>query len=100
MNTEIDQETTTMKTVTDKVSDFAHETVDNIANASNQAREAVVGATHQVRETMDEKSDQLINAEQRLVKNCQGYIRDNPITSLGIAVAGGFLLSRLLNRGR
>ena len=81
-----EQETTTMKTTTDKVSDFAHETVDTIANASNQAREA-----------FDEKSDQLINAEQRLVKNCQGYIRENPITSLGIAVASGFLLSRLLS---
>jgi ElaB/YqjD/DUF883 family membrane-anchored ribosome-binding protein len=89
----------TMNT-TDKVSNFAHETVDTIANASNQAREAFADATHQVRETMDEKSDQFINAEQRLVKNCQGYIRDNPITSLGIAVASGFLLSRLLSRGR
>lgn len=84
---ETEQETT-MNT-TDKVSNFAHETVDTIANA-----------THQAKETFDEKSDQLINAEQRLLKNCQGYIRENPITSLGIAVASGFLLSRLLSGDR
>lgn len=74
-----------MKT-TDKVSNFAHETVDKVTNATNQAREA-----------FDEKSDQLMDAEQQLMKNCRGYIRDNPVTSLGIAVAGGFLLSRLLS---
>lgn len=74
---------------TEKISDFAHETVDAIANA-----------THQAKETFDEKSDQLINAEQRLMKNCQSYIRENPITSLSIAVASGFLLSRLLSGGR
>lgn len=81
----IEQEAT-MNT-TDKVSDFAHETVDTITNA-----------THQAKEKFDEKSEQLINTEQQLVKNCQSYIRENPITSLGIAVAGGFLLSRLLSR--
>lgn len=73
-----------METV-DKASNFAHETVDKIASASNQAADAL------------EKGQQLKSAEQRMIKNCQGYIRDNPVTSLGIAVAAGFLLSRLLS---
>jgi ElaB/YqjD/DUF883 family membrane-anchored ribosome-binding protein len=81
-----DQGETTMNT-TDKVADFAHETVDAIADASNHARAA-----------FDEKSDQIMNAEQQLLKNCQTYVRENPVTSLGLAVAGGFLLSRLLSR--
>ena len=71
---------------TDKVAQFAHEAVDTVANASNQARA-----------TFDETSDQLMNAEQLLLKNCQNYVRENPVTSLGLAVAGGFLLSRLLS---
>jgi len=70
----------------DNVSHSAHETVDKIANASNQAAEAI-----------GEKRAQLKNAEQQLVENCRGYVRDNPVTSLGIAVAAGFLLSRLLS---
>lgn len=77
----------TMNTTTDKVSDFVHETVDAVADASNHARAA-----------FDEKSDQIMNAEQQLLKNCQTYIRENPVTSLGLAAAGGFLLSRLLSR--
>lgn len=74
-----------METI-DNVSHSAHEAVDKIANASNQAAEAI-----------GEKGAQLKNAEQQLMENCRGYVRDNPITSIGIAVAGGFLLSRLLS---
>lgn len=75
--------------ITDKAANLAHETFDNIASA-----------TCQVVEALGEKGEQLQNAEQHLMKNCRGYVRDNPITSIGIAVAGGFLLSRLLNNRR
>jgi ElaB/YqjD/DUF883 family membrane-anchored ribosome-binding protein len=66
--------------ITDKAAHFAHEASDKIASAT---------------EALTDKGEQLINAEQRLMKNCQRYVRDNPVTSLGIAVATGFLLSRL-----
>ena len=75
-----------MKTL-DKVSNSAHEAYDKIADATSQATEA-----------LGEKGEQLKKAEQQLMKNCRGYISDNPITSVGIAVAAGFLLSRLLIR--
>ena len=71
---------------TDKASHSAHETVDKIANATNQAAEA-----------LGEKGEQLKNAEQQLMESFRGYVQDNPITSLGIAVAAGFLLSRVLS---
>jgi len=74
-----------METV-DKAASSAHEAVDKIASATNQASEA-----------LSEKANQLKNTEHQLVENCRTYVRDNPITSLGIAVAAGFLLSRLLS---
>jgi ElaB/YqjD/DUF883 family membrane-anchored ribosome-binding protein len=74
-----------METI-DKASKSAHEAVDKIASAGNQAAE-----------TLGEKGEQLKNAEQQLMENCCGYVRDNPIKSLGLAVASGFLLSRLLS---
>ena len=63
----------------------AHEAMDKAANATSQAAEA-----------LSEKGEQLQNLEQHLVKKCRGYVHDNPITSLGMAVGVGFLLSRLL----
>ncbi len=74
-----------METI-DKAASSAHETVDKIANATAHAAEA-----------LGDKGQQLKNAEQQLLENCRCYVRDNPITSLGIAVATGFLLSRVIS---
>jgi ElaB/YqjD/DUF883 family membrane-anchored ribosome-binding protein len=70
----------------DKVTTSAHDAVDKISSATNKAAEAI-----------GEKGAQLKNAEQELMENCRGYVRENPLTSLGIAAAAGFLLSRLLS---
>ena len=72
--------------ITDKVYHSAHEAYDKIADATSQAAEAV-----------GKKSEQLKNAEQQIMEDCRVYVHDNPITSLGIAVAAGFLLSRMLS---
>jgi len=71
---------------TAKTHNFAHEAVDKIATTTEQVADAI-----------GEKGEQLKQAEQELVANCRGYVRDNPVLSLGIAVAAGFLLSRLLS---
>ena len=72
--------------ITDKVSNSAHAAYDKIADATSQAAETLV-----------EKGELLKKTEQKLMKNCSGFIRDNPITSVSIAVAAGFLLSRLVS---
>ena len=72
--------------ITDKVSDSAHAAYDKIADATSQATEM-----------LGEKGEQLKKTEQQLMKNCRGYISDNPMTSVSIAVAAGFLLSRLFS---
>jgi ElaB/YqjD/DUF883 family membrane-anchored ribosome-binding protein len=70
----------------ERVRSGAHEAVDKAANATSHAANA-----------MGEKSEQLKNAEQQFIKDCQVYINKNPITSIGIAVGAGFILSRLLS---
>ena len=65
-----------MKTI-DKASRSAHEAYDKIANATSNAAEA-----------LGEKGEQLQKAEQQLMKNCRGYISDNPITSVGYRGSG------------
>jgi len=74
-----------MKT-TDSAVNFAHDTVDKIADVTHEA----VGS-------MKERSEQLRHAEKDMVDNCSSYVRSNPVTSLGVAVAAGFVLSRLLS---
>ena len=69
----------------DKASEYAHKAADKITDATAQAAEA-----------LGEKGEQLKNAEQKMMKHCCSYARDYPVTSLAIAVAAGFVLSRLL----
>jgi ElaB/YqjD/DUF883 family membrane-anchored ribosome-binding protein len=74
------------------------ETIDKVSNSAHEAFDKVASATSQAAEALGEKGEQLKNAEQQMMKNCRGYISDNPIMSVGIAAATGFLLSRLLSR--
>jgi ElaB/YqjD/DUF883 family membrane-anchored ribosome-binding protein len=67
---------------TDKASDLTHEALDKIA-----------GATRQTVDTLGEKGGQLKIAQRQWLENCRNYIRDQPLMSLGIAAAAGFLLS-------
>ena len=62
----------------DKLASGAHQTTDRVALAANNA----VGT--------------LRNAQTQLTQGCSSYVQDKPLTSLGIAVAGGFLLATLL----
>ena len=75
--------------------------MDTIDKAANSAHEAFdrrsARATNQATEALGKKGEQLKNAEQQIVEDCRVYVRDNPIASLGIAVAAGFLLSRMLS---
>ena len=84
-------------TVVETVTDFTNETIDKASKATNEAVDKASKATHQVADKMSEKGSQLKKAEQRLMKETTDYVRDHPMTSVGIALGVGFLLSKWLN---
>jgi ElaB/YqjD/DUF883 family membrane-anchored ribosome-binding protein len=69
--------------------------VERIASGAHQAVDKIAGAAGQAAETIGVKGEQLKKAQVRAMEQCRGYVRDYPVTSLGIAIAAGFLLSRL-----
>jgi len=68
----------------DRVSERAHETVDRVANAASSTLEQW-GA----------KSDELLAMKDRAMEQTRGYVRENPLMALGIALAVGILLARI-----
>jgi ElaB/YqjD/DUF883 family membrane-anchored ribosome-binding protein len=68
-----------------------------MAITTNKTEKTHQSAQTQATEALGKKGKQLKNVEQQFVENCRGYINENPLTSLGIAVGAGFLLSRLLS---
>lgn len=96
----VDYATNNVHKAIDAASDAARPAVHHIAARTRQAVDKLAGAATQAAETLEVKGGQLRDARSRFTESCGVYSRDKPFTSLGIAVAGGFLLSWLLRCGR
>jgi len=68
-----------------RAADFAHQAVDNAAAAVAPAAE-----------WLNEQATSLNATQKKFVSSTREYVAANPLTSLGIALAGGFLISRIL----
>lgn len=71
----------------DRLSDTAHETVDRFSTAASQAAER-----------LSAKSEELLAAKDELVETTRSYVKEHPIAAVGIALAVGMVLSRILRR--
>lgn len=72
---------------TDRISERAHETVDRIAKSAGKGEERIRHEAADARERSDET-----------LQSISVFVRDNPLTSLGLAFAAGTLLSVLRRR--
>lgn len=80
----------------DRVSKMARPAVERIASSAHSAVDGLANATCQVAETIGRRGEQLMDAEARMINSTRSYISRYPMTSLGIALAAGLLLSRML----
>jgi ElaB/YqjD/DUF883 family membrane-anchored ribosome-binding protein len=86
--------------VIDKVSDAARPAVERITTGAHQVVDKLAGAAGQAAETLGVKAEQLKQFQAQAMEQVRTYVRANPAMSLGIAVAAGYLLSRLLSSRR
>ena len=80
----------------DKVSAVVKPAVDRVASGAHQAVDKFAIAASDAVESLTVKANQLKDSQALLTEQCRGYVRGNPLASLGIALAAGFLLSRLI----
>ncbi len=80
-----------------KVVDAASSTMDRMASGAHAAVDKTADMAARAAETLDAKGGQLKDLQEQWLANGSAYIRDNPVKALGIAVVGGFLLSRLVS---
>ncbi|MGZ8237588.1 MAG: DUF883 family protein [Methylobacter sp.] len=72
------------------------ETISKVSQSAHRAVDKMTDMGYQTTEVLGEKGEQLMSAEAEMVENYREYIRNYPMRSVGIAVAAGFFLSRLL----
>ncbi len=75
------------------------DTLDKLSNMAEDVADKISHTAHQTADTVGEKSGQLLDMEQKALKNCRASIRDYPIASVGVALAAGFILAQLFGRG-
>ena len=81
----------------DSVSDAAKPAVDRMATSAHVAVDKVAGVASQAAETLGIRGEQIKSAQEKLVESAREYMHEHPVATLGIAVAAGFVLSRLLS---
>lgn len=73
----------------DAIAASAHEAIDWAAETTNHATDSLSSTGHELKET-----------QERWVTTGRNYVQENPATSVGAALAGGYLLGRILFRAR
>ena len=69
-------------------------TVDRIASGAHQAVDRVAAVANSAADHLNVKGEDLLAAKDRWAQACGSYVKENPLTALGIAAAIGFLISR------
>jgi ElaB/YqjD/DUF883 family membrane-anchored ribosome-binding protein len=69
--------------------------IDGVAAMAHQAVDKVAGAAAPTAEWLTEHGKSLQNTQKKLMHDTCSYISTNPLTSIAIAVAAGFLISRV-----
>jgi len=78
------------------MSESATATVDKIATGAHQAVDRIASAAASAASQFGVKGDEMLEAKERLLDSTREYVRTNPMAALGIALAAGFVISRIM----
>ena len=81
-----------MDKAVDSASDVLRPAIDHLVAGVHEAVEHLASFATQASGKLELTDDQVKQAQTRMLRSAQGYVREKPLTSLGIAVAAGFLV--------
>ena len=74
----------------------AQPAIDRAAAMAHQAVDRAAGAAAPTADWLTERGKSLNAAQEKLVAGASNYVSTNPLKALGITLAAGFLLSRIM----
>ncbi len=74
----------------------AHKRVDAMAAGAHDAVDWAADATNSATDSLSDTGHELRATQEKWLATAREYVQENPATSVGIALAGGYLLSRIL----
>lgn len=82
----------------DRAAQGVHQMIDRVAEKAGPAVDRLRGNVSSATQAMHSGVDTLSGLPPRWVATSRACVRDHPLASVGVAVAAGVLLSRLLAR--
>ena len=95
---QLDKSATDIHNTIDKVVQGAQPMADRLASSAHASVDKVSSALTGAGATFEDKSKQLGEAYGRFAETGRGYVRTSPATSVLIALAAGYTLSKLFGR--
>lgn len=93
----VDHVTESAHDTIDSLSDVAKPAVDRMTSGAHDVIDQVSGAATHAAKTLGVTGKKLQRVEKRLASNARGYVREHPVAALGVALAAGYVVSRLLS---
>jgi ElaB/YqjD/DUF883 family membrane-anchored ribosome-binding protein len=81
----------------DSFSEAARPAIAHMASSAHSAADRARATANHAAEALGEKGDKLNESSKKIIAQTEGYVREHPVASLGIAVAAGYILNRLFS---
>jgi ElaB/YqjD/DUF883 family membrane-anchored ribosome-binding protein len=79
----------------DRMAQTAHAAIDRVAEQARPAVDKARVAATNAAAAMESKATQLGELEAQWMDSCRNHVRQNPLSSIAIALAAGMLIARL-----
>lgn len=92
----VDKAATAVHSAIDDAARKAKPAIDRAATLAHEAADKLKGASAQTADWMSEKTESLSATQKKLVEDTCAYVSANPLKSIAMAVAAGYVLSKIL----
>lgn len=79
----------------DRAAQSAHEAIDRLAAKAGPAVEKLRATTTNTADRLRAKADAFGQWEEQWLEDARGYVRENPLTAIGLGVLAGVLIAKL-----
>lgn len=73
----------------------AHRKVDSAASSAHDAVDWTADTVNNAKDSLSETGQDMKETQEKWLAAAREYVQENPATSVGIALASGYLLSRI-----
>lgn len=94
-NDSIDRTAANAHNTVNNLADQAKPAVDRIASGAHQAVDKAAAFAGTAAQQIGATGEKLSALQDKSLEGARSYVRNNPLTCIGLAVAAGFLVSRL-----